>query len=515
MKNQRMYFHVFLLFIGILSFIPVDAFSQQGVIHPYWAPRTWELRPDDITTIMGFRAELSGNLNVAARPTPTVVNDAFIRGFKTDNDIMTWEVNAPYEANYTVSLLYAGREEILAQSTLEVSSGGTTITEKVNVPNWDTRPLVQRHTLKQNLLLKKGINKIRLRLVDFQGTQAKRDVLDNIKNAKGKTTPFALWSIELVRPEALVAIKARAKTMKADVQWMVDGKYGLFVHFSSSAQYQARVKTFDVDAFVEKVVEIGASWVCFTCSHGAHYWPGPSKTIDQLKPGFTCERDLIRELIDALGEHDIRLMLYYNPNSGIKQLYGNTYDNGEEPDPTGYFNFLESHFREVSLRYGKDLATTAGYVDDCGWKVYQIDPPWERLVKAIKAGNPNAPVGFSQNLFANLTPFSDLVVSDGAGREPEHQPAFLFEEDGQLEGQYPAAWFYMDGWTGGTRNGKWTGKPKFSAEKYIEIFKKADEANMPITINLATTPYVTADHAFFNPACIDIMKQVRKAVKGY
>ena len=140
-------------------------------MHPYWAPRTWQLRPDDITTVMGFRAELSGNLNVADRPTPTVVNDAFIRGFKTENDIMTWQVNAPYEANYSVALRYAGRKEILARSTLEVSSGGTTITEKVNAPNWDTRPLVQKHTLKQNLLLKKGINQISLRLVDFQGTR--------------------------------------------------------------------------------------------------------------------------------------------------------------------------------------------------------------------------------------------------------------------------------------------------------------------------------------------------------
>ena len=494
--------------------------SQERTLHPYWAPRTWQLRPDDITTVMGFRAELSGHLNVADRPTPTVVNNAFIRGFKTENDIITWEVDAPYEANYSVALLYTGRKEILAQSTLEVSSGGTTITEKVNVPNWDTRPLVQRHTLKQNLLLKKGINKISLRLVDFQGTREERDAQDNIKNAKGKTTPFALWSIELVRPEALVAMKARAKAMKADVQWMVDGKYGLFVHFSSSGrsnagEYQKRVDSFDVDAFVEKVVEIGASWVCFTCAHGAQNWPGPNKTIDQLKPGFTCKRDLIRELIDALAKHDIRLMLYYNANSGMKQLYGDLYGDGDTPDPTGYFNFLESLFREVSLRYGEDLATTAGYVDDCGWKVYQYDPPWERLARAIKAGNPNAPVGFSQNLFANLTPFSDLVVSDGAGREPEHQPAFLFEEGGQLEGQYPAAWFYMDGWGGGARNGVWRGKPKFSAEKYIEIFKKADEANMPVTINLASSSYITANSPFFNPACIDIMKQVRKAVKGY
>lgn len=514
------------LFIIILFFTPVVSFSQQSLIHPYWAPRTWQLRLDDITTIMGFRAKLTGNLNVADRPTPTVVNNAFIRGFKTENDIMAWEVDAPYEASYTVALLYTGSKEILSQSTLEITSGKTTIIEKANVPNWDARPVVQRHYLKQNLLLKKGINKISFRLVNFQGTQADRETLENKTNAAGKPNPFALWSIELVRPEALVAIKARAKSMKTDVQWMVDGKYGLFVHFSSLStpfnggsklgdQYQKLVDKFDVYAFVASVVETGASWVCFTCAHGTQNWPGPNNTIDRIKPGFTCKRDLIRELIDGLGKHGIRLMLYYNPNSGMENLYGNTYGSGNTPDPTGYFNFLESLFREVSLRYGKDLATTAGYIDDCGWKLYQLDPPWEKLARAIKAGNPNALVDFSQNIFPNLTPFSDLVVSDGGGREPEIQPAFLFEKGGQLEGQYPADWFYMDGWSSRASNGKFTAKPKFSAEKYIEVFKEADEANIPITINLSMTPDVTTDHPFFNPVCIEIMKQVRKAVKGY
>mgnify|MGYP003653091524 CR=1 FL=1 len=108
-----------------------------------------------------------------------------------------------------------------------------------------------------------------------------------------------------------------------------------------------------------------------------------------------------------------------------------------------------------------------------------------------------------------------MVVSDGSGREPEIQPDFLFEEGGQLEGQYPASWFYMDGWSSRTGQGEFTQKPKFSIEKYIEIFRKADEANMPITINLTMTPDVTSEHPFFNPECITIMKQVRKAVKGY
>ncbi len=499
---------------------------QQRVIHPYWAPKTWPLRADDITTIMGFRAELSGSLNHLERPTPTVVNNAFIRGFFTEDDVMTWEVEAPYEAEYSIALLYTGSNDILSQSTFEVTSGRTTIIEKANIKNWDTRPIVQRHYLKQNLMLNKGLNKITFRLLTFAKEKTAEENAEIKANANIKPNPFAFWSIELVRPEALVAIKERAKSMKADVQWMVDGKYGLFVHFSSLSQpfkggptlgeqYQKLVDVFDVDAFVEKVVETGASWVCFTCAHGTQHWPGPSKTIDKIKPGFTCERDLIRELIDGLGKYDIRLMLYYNPNSGMDDLYGATYGSGETPDPSGYFNFLEEHLREVSLRYGEDLATTAGYIDDCGWKVYQLDPPWEKLAKAIKAGNPNAPIGFSQNLFPNLTPFSDMVVSDGSGRVPEILPEILFEEGGQLEGQYPASWFYMDGWSSRTGNGKWTQAPKFSTEKYIEIFKNADAANMPITINLAMTPDVTPEHPFFNPVCIDIMKQVRKAVKGY
>ncbi len=500
--------------LAVCVAVTAVSFAQAREVHPYWAPKTWQLRADDITTVMGFRAELSGNLTFEDRPTPTVVNNAFIRGFDTEKDIMTWELEAPADARYTVALLYAGNKEILAQSTLEVASGATVITEPVNVPNWDTRPAVQRHYLKQPLLLKKGINKVSFRLVNFQGTSADRAALNNQTNAAGKTNPFALWSIELVRPEALVAIKARAESTKADVQWMVEGKYGLFVHFSSS-EYQEMVAKFDVDAFVDKAVEIGASWVIFTAAHGKHNWPGPSKTIDQLKPGFTCERDLIRELIDGLGEQGIRFMLYYNPNSGIDELYGPTYGKGPTPDPTGYFNFLESLFREVSLRYGEDLVTTGGYIDDCGWKLYQVDPPWEKFAQAIKAGNPHAPVGFSQNLFPNLSPFSDFVVSDGAGREPEIQPDFLFEEGGQLEGQHRAAWFYMDGWSNRARDGVFTAKPQFSAEQYIEIFKKADAANMPVSINLSMTPSVTKEQPSFNPACIEIMKQVRKAVKGY
>ena len=179
MRHRCSVSYSFLLSSSLLFFFPIAAFSQSGVLHPHWAPRTWQLRPDDITTVMGFRAKLAGNLNVADRPTAAVLNNAFIRGFMTEDDVMTWEVNAPDEASYDVSLLYTGNKEFLEQTTLEVASGSTTIIEKANVPNWNTRPTVQRHTLKQTLPLKKGINQVSFRLVDFQGTQADREALES------------------------------------------------------------------------------------------------------------------------------------------------------------------------------------------------------------------------------------------------------------------------------------------------------------------------------------------------
>ncbi|MDW5289708.1 alpha-L-fucosidase [Formosa sp. PL04] len=503
--------------------------SQQRVIHPNWAPKTWQLRSNDITTIMGYRAELDGNLTHAERSTPKLVKDAAVYGFINDNDIMTWEVESPSEGQYAIALLYCGSSEVLSECTVEITSGTTTIKEETHPPTWDWKPFFQRHHLKKNLVLKAGINKITLRLVDVPELQisAAKKALKGEKRNPNFDNSFGLWSIELVRTEALPEIEARVKSTKADISWMKEGKYGLFVHFSSlgyafngntrlGSQYHEMVDAFDVDAFVKAVVETGASWVIFTCGHGDQHWPGPNNTIDQLKPGFTCERDLIRELIDGLKKHDIRFMLYYNPNSGMDDLYGNVYGDGDTPDPSGYFKFLESLFREVSLRYGEDLASTAGYVDDSGFFLYQYDAPWEALSKAVKAGNPNAPVGWSQNILPRLSPFCDFTVTDGNYSETTIYPDSFFEKNGQYEGLNPVIWIYMDGWINNRPyNGTFKKDPHYSAEEYIEIFKKFDKANIPITINLTSTSDITAEHPFFNPVCMDIMKQVRKAIKGY
>jgi hypothetical protein len=63
-------------------------------------------------------------------------------------------------------------------------------------------------------------------------------------------------------------------------------------------------------------------------------------------------------------------------------------------------------------------------------------------------------------------------------------------------------------------NGKWIGGARKPAQAYVDYFKQMAEKGVPVTINLAMTADVTDDHPIFNPKCMAIMEEVRKAVRG-
>jgi len=198
------------------GFLLVGSFhscAQQRIIHPIWAPKAWELRPDDMTTIMGCRAELKGELTHADHPGAQAIKDVFIYGFTSEEDVMTWTVVAPYDAEYNLALLYSGAKTILSGCELEVKSGNSIITENVNQPEWKGKPFIQRHFLQHSLPLKKGINKISLRLSKLSNSQieAARRAIDRTKKPTLRDhvekDGFCFWSIELFRPEAYAAIE--------------------------------------------------------------------------------------------------------------------------------------------------------------------------------------------------------------------------------------------------------------------------------------------------------------------
>jgi hypothetical protein len=169
--------------------------------------------------------------------------------------------------------------------------------------------------------------------------------------------------------------------------------------------------------------------------------------------------------------------------------------------------------RECGLRYGKKLKGF-GYIDGCLMHDYPLDPHWESWARAIKAGNPEAVIGFSSNQGPSVSPFSDLSTRDGGGSLAEANPDLMGpgKQYGEVD---PAWWCFVDTWyPKKPMNGKWTGVPRQPVQAYVDYFKQMAAKGVPVTINLSMTADVTDDHPIFNPKCMAVMEEVRKAIRG-
>ena len=124
-----------------------------------------------------------------------------------------------------------------------------------------------------------GDNRITFRLSTVPAAQAKLGVAPAAATRGAQNQDFRLWSIEFGRPAAIAAIKDRARELHSSNQWMVEGKYGLFTHFSpltypfhgdrmAYTNWQWGVDTFDVRAYADAVEAAGARWVILTTSTG-------------------------------------------------------------------------------------------------------------------------------------------------------------------------------------------------------------------------------------------------------
>jgi hypothetical protein len=476
-------------------------------------PEVFFLRENDITTMIAKRGILNG----------TEKEDQAVWGFDTPEDKVTWIVNAPKEDDYTVSVIFSMAEQV----NIEVSSGESVLVTPSMVRTWENRPYLWRQEFPGTLHLKAGENRISFRLPDAQPAKAQGDSENRkpvIKFAIGVTEEFHLFSIELGTPAARKAQQERAREIKGDASWMKDGKYGLFVHWSALSYpfhgdqpraqwFQKSVEMFDVKVFADAVERTGAAWVNFTATHKGFYWPGPNAALDKILPGRTTKRDLLGEIIDELGRRGIRTLLYLHTGyNGYESEFWKA-AGAEDADSKRFSDNIEAILRDCSLRYGKRLSGF-GYIDGALQFNYPLDPYWEGWARAIKAGNPKALVGFSSNRGPVVGPFSDLSVTDGMDRFEYPDPQ-LIGPGRQLGDVTTACWLYMDGWfTSRPMNGKFRRGPSHTTEEYVNFFRDLDEKNIPVSINMIMTADVTAEHPIFDPKCMAVMEEVRKAIRG-
>ena len=480
-------------------------------------PQVVDLRPDDLTTIVVGRAEVSGIMDDGKGD--RIKNS--IAGFYAPDVTATFQVNAPEAADYAVGVIICAEQV----ETMEVRCGQSVLTVESMEKTWKGAPHYWRQEIPGVLSLRKGLNEIVFRLPQVQPGKPQRNL--RLATWRPQKDEFTLVSIELGTPAARAARIERADAMRSSADWMAEGKYGLFVHWSANATgfnipekraewFQESVKMFDVEHFANEVERTGAAWVTFTAIHQGFYWPAPSKAVDAVMPGRTSERDLLGEVIDTLDKRGIKTLFYFHSgyngveNKAWRAAAGADY---RAVNSSTFSDHMEAIFREASLRYGKKLMGF-GYIDGCLMHDYPLDPHWEGWARAIKAGNPDALIGFSSNLGPTVSIFSDLSTRDGAGGL--NRPTMDQVGPGLQYGDVaPAWWCFMDTWLEAKpMNGRFPSPPVRSEKEYVNYFKEMAKVGVPVTINLVITSDVTDDHPIFNPECMAIMEKVREAVRG-
>ncbi len=512
-KRNRTTIYGLLLLGAMMLNLPSPAGAQESESTVQPQAKTFHLQQGDVTSLIASFGSLS-NESMTKISNP-------VRGFHSPQDKVIWTVVVPKDDDYVVSVLFSMRNQV----KMEVSSGKSVLTAPSSPCTWEDRPYFWRQVLPGTLRLKAGENQISFRLPE--ATPPTSPMVETRANKFGQAvqTDFHLFSIELGTAAARQGQVARAKELRGDASWMVDGKYGLFVHFSSmsypfqgterrAAWFQKSVEMFDVNVFADAVERTGAAWVTFTATHQGFYWPGSNAALDKIQPGRTTKRDLLGEIINELDRRGIRTLFYlhtgyngYDPEVWREALGAN------DPDTTRLSDNIEAILRECSLRYGKKLMGF-GYIDGALSWDSPLNPSWEGWARAIKAGNPKALVGLSSNRGPVVSPFTDLAVTDSGGGLTRPDPQ-LIGPGRQLGDVVPAAWCLMDTWYF-TRplNGKFPGGPHHSTADYVDYFQRMAAEKIPVTINLAMTADVVGDHPIFNPKCMEVMEAVRKAIRG-
>lgn len=164
-------------------------------------------------------------------------------------------------------------------------------------------------------------------------------------------------------------------------------KYGLFVHFVHGISCRAdgslpenidqTVDIFDVGAFADAVASMKVEYVIFTAWHFAIRPLYPSAVTQKHRAGNSPRRDLLGEIIDALREKDIEVILYTHPRDGHdltdaeqKALgWGRNLNGTSTPDPEVFDykkwnEYIHELYRELLERYGDRISGI--YTDGTG-----------------------------------------------------------------------------------------------------------------------------------------------------
>ena len=439
------------------------------------------LVPSEVNVLMADRATRSGMLNVTVWGKPE--GRAWVENWNRPEDSFQWLVEAPEAGRYEVSVLAEGS----AQAEAEIVSEGGRITFRLP-KGWDEL------VLPESLPVPKGRSTITLRLL-------KPDI------AK-------LKSLELINLATRDDIHRRIERLRASTRWLRDAKYGIMFQWGGWGYPQhgprkpwpKMIDDFDVDAFARMAEDTGAGYVIWSVTWCSYHFPAPIKAIDRIAPGHTSQRDLVGDLADALANRNIKLMLYYHEGHPDKDWWPKNWDYTDTDKKVKFVNNLCEVMTEVGHRYGPKIA---GWFLDDGMLFYPA--PFERITKALKAGNPDRLVSYNSWILPRLTDFQEVYMGEGfvGSAETPVGGNGIFPA-GPQKGLFAHGMFVLDGPDWGINHPDTRiNQPAFSADQAVGLVRRAAERGQTLSFNL-----LMYEDGSVSPASLDVLRAVRKAVRG-
>jgi len=206
-------------------------------------------------------------------------------------------------------------------------------------------------------------------------------------------------------------------------------KFGIFNHFlygepggivtkqltrdEEAAEWKRQCAAFDPERIAYDLNRIGAGYYFITLMQGQRFMLAPNATFDRIcntKPGECCsERDIVAELITALGKYDIDLCLYYTGDGPYRDEYCSK-GMGRVNIESGKveLDFVKNWtavLEEYAVRYGDGVK--AWWIDGLydatiGARLGYTQETLKYYCDAVKKGNPNALVACNNGIRQEL-----------------------------------------------------------------------------------------------------------------
>lgn len=229
---------------------------------------------------------------------------------------------------------------------------------------------------------------------------------------------------------AILTCSALALAGASDTDWLLQHKYGVFVHYQyrillgysiktkpqfpepaqmTTQEWNRLVDGFDVKGFADQMAQAKVGWVILCIDDHYFAWScSPNKTFSDYTgyaPGEKCSRrDLVMDLADALSARGVKLICYFAGLNGYmkdpKVLAGLSDGGGR-----GGLNELKGPSAECRKRR---LAVLKEYADRfkdkiAGWwfdgverNTYGSAPhDWREIGAIVHSANPRAVIAFS------------------------------------------------------------------------------------------------------------------------